>query len=59
MTVNTTEGKCLLVQESDMSWSEPWVYLYDDDTRYGNISLYEHSINHKIIAVIPDRAYPA
>ena len=59
MKVITIEGKCLLVKESDMSWSEPWVYLYDDDTRYGNVSLYEHYDNHQVIAVIPDSAYPA
>ena len=59
MTVITIEGKCPLVKESDMSWSEHWVYLYDDDTRYGCVSLYEHLYNHQIIAVIPDSAYHA
>ena len=59
MKVNTIEGKCLLVKDSDMSWSEPWVYLYDDYTRYGCVSLYEHLYNHQVVAVIPDSAYTA
>lgn len=59
MKVITIEGKCLLVKESDMSWSESWVYLYDDETRYGDVSLYEHFDNHQVVAVIPDSAYPA
>ena len=59
MTVITIEGKCRLVKESEMTWADKWVYLYDDDTRYGNVSLYEHFDNHQVIAVIPDSAYPA
>ena len=58
MKVITIEGKCLLIKESDMSWGEPWVYLYDDVTRYGVVSLYEHLVNHQVISVIHDSAYP-
>ena len=59
MTVRTMEGTALLVRESDMAWREPWVYLYDDDTRYGDVSLYEHRESGKIVAVIADANYPA
>ena len=59
MKVITIEGKCRLVKESEMTWRESWVYLYDDDTRYGDVALYENYETHEIVAVIPDSAYPA